>query len=198
MLASAFAITLVVAAAALMLSDDQGVSRGHAAVVSLLEKVVKGASAAPAHPGAHAAKKPAAAAAAKPPAMTAAMKAEEKKHVMACAKKITGDDTPRKLAPDVRDKVMKCAGLYMPPVHTNELLKAAAAKVLAAAKTPEEKKDAQHVLAGKAADPNGWAAAKKPAEAKEGVNKAVAKTTTASSSTQAKQAQVKASVAPAK
>jgi len=184
-LASAFAITLVVAAAALMLSDDQGISRGHAAVVSLLEKVVKGASAAHAAKPAAAA---AAAAAAKPPAMTAAMKAEEKKHVMACAKKITGDDTPRKLAPEVRDKVMECAGLYMPPVHTNALLKAAAAKVLAAAKTPEEKKDAQQVLAGKAADPNGWAAAKKnPAEPKKAVVK-----------TQAKQAQVKASVAPAK
>ena len=71
----------------------------------------------------------------------------EKQQVMMCAKKITGDDTPRKLPPDVRDKVLECAKNYMPPVNTKHLLEEAAKKVMSAAKTPEEQKDAKDLLA---------------------------------------------------
>eukprot|EP00960_Hanusia_phi_P077387 768684-Hanusia_phi.AAC.3 len=70
----------------------------------------------------------------------------EKKQVMMCAKKITGDDTPRKLPPDVRDKVLECAKNYMPPVNTKHLLEEAAKKVMSAAKTPEEQEDAKNLL----------------------------------------------------
>lgn len=76
----------------------------------------------------------------------AELQEEEKVHVMKCAKQITGDDTPRKLAPAVRDKVLACAALFMPPVHTKQLLAAAAAKLAASAKSAAEKADAKSLV----------------------------------------------------
>eukprot|EP00292_Cryptomonas_paramecium_P033915 CAMPEP_0113730364 /NCGR_PEP_ID=MMETSP0038_2-20120614/43118_1 /TAXON_ID=2898 /ORGANISM="Cryptomonas paramecium" /LENGTH=94 /DNA_ID=CAMNT_0000662417 /DNA_START=167 /DNA_END=447 /DNA_ORIENTATION=+ /assembly_acc=CAM_ASM_000170 len=66
---------------------------------------------------------------------------------MKCAKDITGSDKPRKLAPELRAKVLKCANDFMPPVKTKALLAASAREMMTAAKTPEQKQDARTVLA---------------------------------------------------
>ena len=99
----------------------------------------------------------------------AALQKLERIHVMKCAKKITGSDKPRKLAPELRDKVchvddnltlsgrnadistfsqvLKCANDFMPPVQTKALLAQSAKELMSAAKTPAQKKDALAVLA---------------------------------------------------
>jgi hypothetical protein len=70
-----------------------------------------------------------------------------KRRVRRCAKQITGDESPRKLEPTILAEVMKCAGKFMPAMDTANLLKASENKLLEAAKTPQERKDAMAAIA---------------------------------------------------
>ena len=85
--------------------------------------------------------------AARKPTMQEVMQAKVKE----CARNITGDDTPRKLAPEVRAKVLDCASDVMPAMDTNALLKASADKLRAAAKDAGDEQDAEKVIAAVAA-----------------------------------------------
>ena len=67
--------------------------------------------------------------------------------VKECARNITGDDTPRKLAPEVRKRVLDCASDIMPAMDTSALLKASADQLRAAAKDAGDEKDAEKVIA---------------------------------------------------
>ena len=64
------------------------------------------------------------------------------------AKKLTGDDTPRKLDEKVRAQVLECASDIMPEMDTKALLKASADKLRAAAKDAgkDSEKEAEEVI----------------------------------------------------
>ena len=64
-----------------------------------------------------------------------------------CARTITGDDTPRKLDPEIRKKVLDCASDVMPAMDTGALLKASADQLRAAAKDSGDTADAEKVIA---------------------------------------------------
>mmetsp|Transcript_37844 Transcript_37844/g.59049 ORF Transcript_37844/g.59049 Transcript_37844/m.59049 type:complete len:99 (-) Transcript_37844:43-339(-) len=66
--------------------------------------------------------------------------------VKRCAKEITGDDTPRKLEPVVREKIQECAQAEMPAMDTDRILKESADQLRSAATSPEEKKEAEALI----------------------------------------------------
>jgi hypothetical protein len=67
--------------------------------------------------------------------------------VKECARTITGDDTPRKLEPEVRKKVLDCASEVMPDMDTNVLLKASADQLRSAAKNSGDLPEAEKIIA---------------------------------------------------
>mmetsp|Transcript_23454 Transcript_23454/g.36691 ORF Transcript_23454/g.36691 Transcript_23454/m.36691 type:complete len:168 (-) Transcript_23454:125-628(-) len=77
---------------------------------------------------------------------TAGLQKLERIRVMACAKKITGSDKPRKLEPKVLQEVNECAKNYMPPVETKKLLKQAAEKLMGSALTKAQQSDAKKLI----------------------------------------------------
>ena len=87
---------------------------------------------------------PAAGGSAHKPTMEEVMQTKVKE----CAKKLTGDDTPRKLDEKVRAQVLECASDIMPAMDTKALLKASADKLRAAAKDAgkDSEKEAEEVI----------------------------------------------------
>ena len=87
---------------------------------------------------------PAAGGSAHKPTMEEVMQTKVKE----CAKKLTGDDTPRKLDEKVRAQVLECASDIMPEMDTKALLKASADKLRAAAKDAgkDSEKEAEEVI----------------------------------------------------
>ena len=67
--------------------------------------------------------------------------------VKECARTITGDDTPRKLEPEIRKKVLDCASEVMPDMDTNVLLKASADQLRSAAKNSGDLPEAEKIIA---------------------------------------------------
>ena len=90
-----------------------------------------------------------------------------KRRVRRCAKQITGDESPRKLEPTILAEVMRCAQDFMPAMDTANLLTASENKLLAAAKTPQEKKDAMAAIAEVNDEPSAKPDSSAPAKAAE-------------------------------